>query len=125
MSEEKKGLNIGVKSFVTAIAVIFILMVATYGLTFVVPGAYMPFWQWVLSPILVLGAEGNGSLIAVIVFLLVIGGVFNCLEKSGLMIYMLENITERFGKERARDRYRRHRPSDLCHRDGSPSRGYS
>ena len=73
MSEEKKGLNIGVKSFLTAIVVIFILMVATYGLTFVVPGAYMPFWQWALSPILVFGAECNGSLIAVIIFLLVIG----------------------------------------------------
>lgn len=97
---EKKGLNVGVKSFITAIVVIFMLMVATYALTFVVPGAYMPFWQWALSPVLVLGSEGNGSLIAVIIFLLVIGGVFNCLEKSGLMIYMLENITERFGKER-------------------------
>ena len=60
----------------------------------------MPFWQWTLSPILVLGSEGNGSLIAVIIFLLVIGGVFNCLDKSGLMIYMLENITERYGKDR-------------------------
>ncbi len=100
MKEEKKGLNIGVKSFVTAIVMIFILMVATYGLTFAVPGAYMPFWKWALSPILVLGSEGNGSLIAVLVFLLVIGGVFNCLEKCGLMIYMLENITERYGKER-------------------------
>jgi len=100
MKEEKKGLNIGVKSFITAIVVIFILMVATYGLTFIVPGAYMPFWKWALSPFLVLGSEGNGSLIAVLVFLLVIGGVFNCLEKCGLMIYMLENITERFGKER-------------------------
>ena len=100
MRDEKKGLNIGVKSFVTAIVVIFILMLATYGLTFIVPGAYMPFWKWALSPFLVLGSEGNGSLIAVLIFLLVIGGVFNCLEKSGLMIYMLENITERFGKER-------------------------
>lgn len=100
MSSEKKGLNIGVKSFVTAIVVIFILMVCTYGLTFIVPGAYMPFWKWALSPILVLGSEGNGSLIAVLIFLLVIGGVFNCLDKSGLMIYMLENITERYGKER-------------------------
>lgn len=100
MNEGKKGLNVGVKSFITAIVVIFILMVATYGLTFVVPGAYMPFWKWALSPILVLGSEGNGSLIAVLIFLLVIGGVFNCLEKCGLMIYMLENITERFGKER-------------------------
>ena len=100
MSEEKKELNVGVKSFLTAIIVIFIMMVGTYGLTFVVPGAYMPFWQWALSPILVLGSEGNGSLIAVIIFLLVIGGVFNCLDKSGLMIYMLENITERYGKDR-------------------------
>ncbi len=100
MSEEKKGLNVGVKSFLTAIIVIFIMMVGTYGLTFVVPGAHMPFWQWALSPILVLGSEGNGSLIAIIIFLLVIGGVFNCLDKSGLMIYMLENITERFGKDR-------------------------
>jgi len=100
MKKEKQGLNIGVKSFVTAIVVIFILMVATYALTFVVPGAYMPFWQWALSPILVLGSEGNTSLIAVLIFLLVIGGVFNCLDKSGLMIYMLENITERYGKER-------------------------
>ena len=100
MNEGKKGLNVGVKSFVTAIVVIFILMVLTYGLTFAVPGAYMPFWKWALSPILVLGGEGNSSLIAVLIFLLVIGGVFNCLDKSGLMIYMLENITERFGKER-------------------------
>lgn len=100
MSEEKKGLNVGVKSFITAILVIFAMMVATYGLTFVVPDGGIPFWKWALSPILVLGGEDSGSLIAVIVFLLVIGGVFNCLDKCGLMIYMLENITERFGKER-------------------------
>ena len=100
MSGEKKGLDVSAKSFITAIVVIFIMMVGTYGLTFVVPGACMPFWKWALSPILVLGSEGNGSLIGVIVFLLVIGGVFNCLDKSGLMIYMLENITERFGKDR-------------------------
>ena len=98
--QEKKGLNVGVKSFVTALVVIFIMMVATYGLTFVVPGAGLPFWKWALSPVLVLGGADSGSLIAVIVFLLVIGGVFNCLDKCGLMIYMLENITERFGKER-------------------------
>ncbi len=98
--KEEKGLNVSAKSFITAILVIFVLMVLTYGLTFIVPGGGIPFWKWALSPILVLGSEGNGSLIGVIIFLLVIGGVFNCLDKSGLMIYMLENITERFGKER-------------------------
>ena len=60
----------------------------------------IPFWKWILSPILVLGAEGNGSLIAVIVFLLVIGGIFNSLDKCGLMKYMLDKITYRFGKNR-------------------------
>ncbi len=97
---EKAGLNISVKSFITAIVVIFILMILTYGLTFVIPGGGIPFWKWALSPILVLGAEGNVSLIAVIIFLLVIGGIFNCLDKCGLMKYMLDSITNRFGKER-------------------------
>ena len=97
---EKKGLNISAKSFVTAIAVIFVLMALTYGLTFVMPGGGIPFWKWILSPMLVLGAEDNVSLIAVLVFLLVIGGVFNCLDKCGLMKYMLDKITYRFGKER-------------------------
>jgi len=97
---EKKGLNISAKSFISAIFVIFILMILTYSLTFMVPDAGIPFWKWALSPVLVLGADGNVSLIAVIAFLLVIGGVFNCLEKCGLMKYMLDKITFRYGKER-------------------------
>lgn len=100
MAKEKKGLNISAKSFLTAILVIFVLMILTYGLTFIVPGGGIPFWKWILSPILVLGSEDNVSLIAVLIFLLVIGGVFNCLDKCGLMKYMLDKITFRFGKER-------------------------
>lgn len=99
-SKENTGINISVKSFITAIVVIFALMILTYGLTFVIPGGGIPFWKWALSPILLLGAEGNVSLIAVIVFLLVIGGVFNCLDKCGLMQYMLDTITDKFGKDR-------------------------
>ncbi len=99
-NKENTGINISVKSFITAIIVIFVLMTLTYGLTFVIPGGGIPFWKWALSPILVLGADGNVSLIAVIIFLLVIGGIFNCLDKCGLMQYMLDVITDRFGKER-------------------------
>lgn len=123
--KEKKGLNISTKSFVTAILVIFVLMVFTYLLTFLIPGGEyaritdkagntvidtelgfsaveggIPFWRWILSPILVLGASGSASLIAVIVFLLVIGGVFNSLDKSHLMKYMLDKITYQFGEKR-------------------------
>ena len=106
----EKGLNIGVRSFLTAIAVILALMIATYLLTLFVPsGEYgritdgsgnevldtesgftyteggIPFWKWLLSPILVLGAEGSGTLIAVIAFLLVIGGIFTALDRCGLI----------------------------------------
>ena len=107
---KEKGLNISAKSFITAIVVIFVLMVVTYLLTLTVPGGSyartvdtngnlvidtaggfsyieggIPFWKWILSPIFVLGASGNGTLIAVIAFLLVIGGVFNSLDRCGLM----------------------------------------
>ena len=123
--QEKKGLNISVKSFVTAILVLLVLMIFTYILTLVIPGGQypritdaagnvhvdtsggftyidggLPFWKWLLSPILVLGASGSGTLIAVIAFLLVVGGVFNALEKGRLMQYMLNRIVSRFGKAR-------------------------
>ena len=101
MKENKnKGLNISVKSFVTAIVILFVLMVLTYGLTCLIPGGELPLWKWALSPILVLGAEGNASLIAIIAFLLILGGVFNGLDRCGLMKYMLDKITARFGKSK-------------------------
>ena len=38
MKTEKKGLDIGAKSFITATVIIFVLMIVTYILTFIVPG---------------------------------------------------------------------------------------
>jgi uncharacterized ion transporter superfamily protein YfcC len=123
-SKQSKGLGISTKSFVAALAILFVLMCVTYAVTFIVPGGEyervtdengatvivsdsfmhveggLPFWKWVLSPFLVLGAEGNGTVIAVIAFLLVIGGVFNALDKSGIMKYMLDKIVHRFAKVR-------------------------
>ena len=123
----KNGLNISTKSFLSAIAVIFVLMVAAYILALTIPGGVyartadesghllvdtaggfsfveggIPFWKWILSPILVLGASGSGTLIAVIAFLLVIGGVFNSLDRCGLMKYMLDKLAFRFRRVRYR-----------------------
>lgn len=125
--KEKSGLNISVRSFVIAVGVIFALMVLTYVLTFLVPGGQysriinengnsiidtasefryvdggISFVRWVLSPLLVLAAPGSATLIAVIVFLLVIGGVFAALDQCGMMKYMLDRLTARFGKTRYR-----------------------
>lgn len=124
-TQQKKGLNINTKCFVTAIIVIFALMVLTYALTVFVPGGEyarmmdasgntvidteggfryvdggISFIKWLASPFLVFGAEGSGALIAVIAFLLVVGGVFNSLDKCSLVKYMLESITARFGAKR-------------------------
>ena len=95
--KEKTVESVGVKSFITAIVVIFAMMVLTYALTFMIPGGGIPFWKWALSPILVLFGEDSGSMIAIIVLLLVLGGVFNCLDKYGVLRVLLDKITDRFG----------------------------
>lgn len=125
--KERTGLNIGVKSFLGALAVVAALMVLTYVLTLCIPGGQfarivdadgnlvpdssggftyveggLPLWQWLLSPILVLGADGGGMIIAILAFLLVIGGIFTSLDACGLMEYMLQRITHRFGHARYR-----------------------
>ena len=86
MTDSKNSLNISAKSFLGAIAVIFLLMLATYILSFVIPGGEyiraadangnlvidaeagfryvdggLPFWKWLLSPVLVLGADGSAA----------------------------------------------------------------
>lgn len=124
-NNDKKGLNISVRSFITAIVVIFTLMIVAYILSAVIPGGSygriedasgniiidtaagfsaveggIPFWKWILSPLLVLTASGNGTLIAVIIFLLVIGGVFSSLDKCGLMAYILNKTANRFAAVR-------------------------
>lgn len=125
--KENKSLNISTKSFLTAIIVIFVLMVVSYLLTFLIPGGEyarvpdqsgnliidtaagfsytqggIPFWKWLLSPILVLTVSGSGTLIAVIAFLLVIGGVFSSLDQCGLMRHMLDKVASRFRNVRYR-----------------------
>ena len=124
---EHKGLNVSVKSFLGAILVILVLMIGTYLLTFFIPaGEYarildeagntvivstgsfrftegsLTFGKFLLSPVLVLGAEGGGTIIAIIIFLLVIGGVFNALEVCGLMEYMLQRLVHRFAAHKYR-----------------------
>ena len=98
--KEKPKMEASVKSFITAIAIIFIMMVITYGLTFLIPGGYIPLWKWILSPILVLFTEDSGSMIAIIVLLIVLGGVFNSLDKFGILRLMLDKITAKFGRKR-------------------------
>ena len=99
-NKNKKPMEASVQSFITAIAVIFVMMVLTYILTFIIPGGGIPFWKWILSPVLVLFGEDSGSLIAIIALLVVLGGVFNSLDKFGVLRLLLDKITAKFGRSR-------------------------
>lgn len=99
-NKEKPKMEAGVQSFITAIVVMFAMMVLTYALTIIIPGGYIPFWKWILSPILVLFAKDSGSMIAIIALLVVLGGVFNTLDKFGVLRLLLDKVTAKFGKSR-------------------------
>lgn len=119
------GVGISVRSFLTALLMLLGLMVLTRVLTLIIPGGeyrriltdgtqqvmpgsfsyaqgHLPFWKWLLSPFLCLGAEGGGTMLAIIAFLLVIGGVFHCMDKSGLMHYMLLLISHKYETKKYR-----------------------
>jgi len=123
MDNDKKLMNVNVKSFIGALLMLLVLMILTYVLTFIlpsgtyvrvmqggssaiVPGTYteiaggITFWKWLASPILVLFADGGGTIIAIIAFLLVIGGVFTSLDTAGVLSYMLGALHHRFEKRK-------------------------
>lgn len=103
MNEKKNSDSfVSAKLFIGALIIIAVLMLAAYIATLILPCEGIPFWKWLLSPVLVLGADGNVSLIAVIAFLLIIGGVFNALEKADILVYLLGKITDKYGEKKYR-----------------------
>ncbi len=123
MQDNAKIFNINKKSFMTALIMLFILMVFTYVLTFVLPSGeysrvitngtetvvadtYTPveggigFVKWLFSPILALGATGGGTAIAIIAFLLILGGAFNALDDCGILAYMLSKIYHKYSDKK-------------------------
>jgi len=101
MNEKKTNDSfVSIKSFIAALVIIAALMVAAYVSTLVLPCEGIPFWKWILSPFLVLGSDDMVTLLAVILFLLIIGGVFNALTNCGVMRYMIDKIAAKYSKQR-------------------------
>lgn len=117
--QSKRVFNVGVRSFIAALIILFLLMALTYALTLMLPageyqrtlvdgkesivaGTYqrveggLPFWKWLLSPFLALGAVGSGTVIAIIAFLLVIGGAFHAMDECGVLSYMFNRVYRMF-----------------------------
>ena len=117
--QQKRVFNVGTRSFIAALIILFLLMALTYALTLILPageyqrvitdgkesitpGTYqsvsggLPFWKWLLSPFLALGASGSGTVIAIIAFLFVIGGAFNAMDECGVLSYMFNRVYRMF-----------------------------
>ena len=123
--QSKRVFNVGTRSFLAALIILFLLMGLTYALTLImpageyqrvitdgkesiVPGTYqsvtggLPFWKWLLSPFLALGSSGSGTVIAIIAFLLVIGGAFNAMDECGVLSYMFNRVYRMFETKKYR-----------------------
>ena len=121
MKEEKSGAQISTKAFMQAVLIIFLLMIAAGILTRVVPaGQYArmdldgrqvidassfthtdrpdyPVWRWFTAPFEVLAAEGNITVIAIILFILLVGVAFAVMDKSGIFKSVITRIIKAFG----------------------------
>ncbi len=121
MTQPKSGAQISTKAFLQAVAIIFVLMMGAGILTRVVPaGQYSrvevngrqvidatsfaftaqpnyPVWRWFTAPFEVLGAEGNITVIAIILFILLVGVAFAVMDKSGILKSVISRIIRAFG----------------------------
>lgn len=119
-NQDGRIIQINKKAVIVAVVIVLILVIGSYVLTFTLPkgeyqrddtgaiiqGTYtenpdlegISWWQFLLSPVMILSpsAEGSAVVYAIIALLLVIGAIFTALEKSGILIYMINSIANRF-----------------------------
>lgn len=121
MTEKKSGAQISTKAFIQAVVIIFVLMMAAGTLTRILPaGQYArieqdgrqvinatsfklterpdyPVWRWFTAPFEVLGAQDNLTVIAIILFILLVGVAFAVMDKSGILKSVISRIIKAFG----------------------------
>ncbi len=120
MENGKIGIRIGKKVFLSSALILFILMILSGILTRIVPqGSFertflngrtvidperftfleskpLAVHKWFLSPVLVLFTTDGPVVATIIIFILVIGGIFSVLEKSQIIKYAIMLIVNRF-----------------------------
>ncbi len=119
-AREQSSINIGKKTFLTALFILLLLMVAVGILTQVVPtGSYdrqmiggretiidgsfhltqaerFPIWRWFTAPVEVLWSADGPVVLVIIFFLIAVSAAFSLLEKSDVMSYALFQVVKRF-----------------------------
>ncbi|MDR3216676.1 MAG: hypothetical protein LBT55_04590 [Clostridiaceae bacterium] len=119
-----KSIQISKKAVIVGVAVILILFFAAYAATFIfekgmyardaagaiIPGTYVEdpslpgisWWQFLLSPFMILlpSSPGYETVYAIIALLLIIGAIFTALDDTGILVYMVEALNNKFGKKK-------------------------
>lgn len=123
-----RTIEISKKAVVTAVAIVLVLVIFAIVLAYtlprgtyervpdadgneqIVPDSYredpslakLEWWQAVFAPLLVLDPAMDGSLMvwALIALLLVIGAVFTALDHTGVLVYMVESLRNKFRKRK-------------------------
>ena len=88
------------RTFLVSIITLLVLMILTYVLTITLDCEGISFLKFIGSPILVLGSSSSVTIISIIVFLIIIGGVIEGLNKCGFLEYMINKIVSLYGNKR-------------------------
>ena len=118
---QKAGAQISTKAFVQSLIILLVLMILAGILTQIIPaGRYArtmeagrevidpqsfqwiarpdyPIWRWFIAPLEVLGGPDSFTIVVIILFLLMVGGAFAVLDKTGILQGTIARIVRSFG----------------------------
>ena len=119
-TREEASIKIGKKTFLTALMILLLLVIAAGVLSLVIPtGSYdrqltdgretliqgsfhftdmarFPVWRWLTAPVEVLWSSDGAVVIVIILFLLAVSIAFSLLEKSDVMSLAISSAVRRF-----------------------------
>lgn len=114
-TKNKKLISISTKTFIGVAILLFLCMVAAIVMTYVIPHSEFIYegekvvgvaaldekggiaiWKGILSPFLLLGADGGIAIIMLCIFLLVIGGAFQAMNDNNGIKVIVSRIIEKF-----------------------------
>ena len=117
-AKEKAFSTINTKAFITVVAILAVILLISGTLSYVVPqGAYerdeagaiimgtyvqegvsgIPFWRVLTAPVRVFATSDAVTILSVSIFLLIMSGIFNLLEKTGGIKTFIMQIISRLG----------------------------
>lgn len=126
MENNKAGVQIGKKAFLSSVMILLILMILAGILTRVIPAGSFertivdgreiidpesfqfieevnyPIYRWVTAPIEVLFSPEAPTVIVIIAFIMIIGGTFATLDKSGMLQYMMSGLVVKYANSKYR-----------------------